>query len=279
MTAPTPTNWNNAARTQAERKWSAKWSAFTQPASDLMFAELRPHRPSALLDLASGTGEPALFFARQLPDARVTATDLSTDILSVGEEAARRGARSNIAFRPADATALPFADSSFDAVTCRWGVMFFPDLHAALRECRRVLRTVGRVVFLAWGAIDEQPFFLHTVGALRSHIGLPLEESEDEPTPFRFRRPEKLAGALTSVGFADVRAAEHTLAFAWPGTPREPWTFWTEITSSYRAPLDSLAEGERRSLGDRAEAAFRQYYDGTAVCVPARVVLATGVHP
>ncbi len=279
MTAPTPTNWSSTARTRAERKWRAEWSAFTQPASDLMWARLADAPPSHLLDLASGTGDPALLFARQVASAQVMATDLAPDILSIGEAVALSEGLRNIEFRQASADALPFADSSFDAITCRWGVMFFPDLPAALRECRRALRTAGRVVFLAWGAIDEQPFFLHTVGALRRHIGLPLEESEDEPTPFRFRRPRKLAGALTAAGFADVRAAEHTLEFAWPGTPREPWTFWTEITSSYRAPLDSLTEDERRSLGDRAEAAFRQYYDGAAVRVPARVVLATGVRP
>lgn len=279
MTVPTPTNWNSKARAQAERMWRAKWSAFTQPASDLMLSELAPHRIRALLDLASGTGEPALFFARQMPAAHVTATDLATDVLSIGEEIARSTGQQNIEFRQASADTLPFADSSFDAVTCRWGVMFFPDMPAALGECRRVLRPRGRVIFLSWGAIEEHPFFLHTVGALRAHLGLPLQEPEDEPTPFRFRRPEKLAAALMDAGFSEAHAAEHTLPFVWPGQPREPWSFWTAITSSYRAPLDSLTEDERRALGDSAEAAFRAYYDGNAVRVPARVVFATGVRP
>ncbi|MGH9796101.1 MAG: class I SAM-dependent methyltransferase [Candidatus Acidiferrales bacterium] len=244
-----------------------------------MFACLADAPPSRLLDLASGTGEPALFFARSLPGAQVTATDLAADILTVGEELARSASQANIEFRQASADSLPFADCTFDAITCRWGAMFFPNLRAALRECRRVLQPAGRIVMLAWCAIGEQPFFLHTVGTLRKQLGLPLEESEDEPNPFCLRRPEKLAEALTSAGFGDVSAQSHTLEFAWPGPPREPWTFWTEISSSYRAPLDSLTEDERRSLGESAEAAFRRFYDGTAVRVPARVMLATGVRP
>jgi ubiquinone/menaquinone biosynthesis C-methylase UbiE len=84
------------------------------------------HAPSSVLETASGTG----IVTRALRDAlpartHLTATDLNVDMLEI----ARAKFRSNeqVAFRPTDATALPFPDTSFDAVICQFGVMFFPD--------------------------------------------------------------------------------------------------------------------------------------------------------
>ena len=51
----------------------------------------------------------------------------------------------------ADAQALPFAEQTFDAVLCRFGVMFFPDKQVAFREALRVLRRGGRLLFNVWG--------------------------------------------------------------------------------------------------------------------------------
>lgn len=280
MASPTPTNWSSAHRTAAERKWNAKWCAFTQPANELMLRLLGSQRPAALLDVATGTGEPAVTFARHFgPATQITGVDLATEILEVAGEHARAAGVANVKFQTAFADALPFTAGTFDALTCRWGVMFFPDTAAALREFLRVLRPGGRAVIAAWGPIQEQPFFLHTVGVMRLHMGEPLTEPDDVPSPFRFSRPEKLHAALQAAGFAAVDSGIETLQFEWPGPARELWTFWTEITSNYRAPLDSLSAADREALGHRAEAHFREYFDGHSVRMPAKVVWATGVRP
>src|SRR5439155_5325472 len=112
-----------------------------------------------VLDLASGTGEPALTLAPLvLPGGTVTATDLLPEILAVAEEQAAQQGRANLRCGVADAGDLPFADASFDRVTCRFGVMFFPDVPRALREVCRVLRPGGRAAFTAWGPAAEQTF-------------------------------------------------------------------------------------------------------------------------
>ena len=65
---------------------------------------------------------------------------------------------SRIEWRQADALALPFADQSFDAVACQFGVMFFPDKVQGYREARRMLRTGGRFCFNVWDQIAENEF-------------------------------------------------------------------------------------------------------------------------
>ncbi len=63
-----------------------------------------------------------------------------------------------IEWRQADALALPFADQSFDAVTCQFGAMFFPDKVQGYKEARRVLRPGGHFFFNVWGPIADNEF-------------------------------------------------------------------------------------------------------------------------
>jgi ubiquinone/menaquinone biosynthesis C-methylase UbiE len=106
--------------------------------------------PARVLEIAAGTG----IVTRQLRDllpagADLTATDLNPPML----EAARAKFRpeEQVDFRPADATALPFRDRSFDAVVCQFGVMFFPDKDRSYREIHRVLAPGGRYLVQCLG--------------------------------------------------------------------------------------------------------------------------------
>jgi SAM-dependent methyltransferase len=113
-------------------------------------------------------------------------------MLAVAEQRLARGLP--ITWQAADATTLPFADGSYDAVICQFGVMFFPDKPRALREVRRVLRPKGQWLFNVWGSWAENrfaqvvndtiagffpsdppgfyrvPFSLHDIGTLRSLV-------------------------------------------------------------------------------------------------------------
>src|SRR5437763_16946886 len=81
-----------------------------------------------VLDLASGTGDPAISLARLVgPKGKVTATDLSAGMVDVARVNASRSGVVNIDFRQADMQVLPFADSSFDAVTSKIGIMYAVD--------------------------------------------------------------------------------------------------------------------------------------------------------
>ena len=53
---------------------------------------------------------------------------------------------------------LPFADGTFDAVACQFGVMFFPDKAQAFAEARRVLRPGGIFIFNVWDRIEDNEF-------------------------------------------------------------------------------------------------------------------------
>jgi demethylmenaquinone methyltransferase/2-methoxy-6-polyprenyl-1,4-benzoquinol methylase len=104
-----------------------------------------------VLDLAAGTGTSSEPFAAA--DARVVPADFSLGMLRVGK---RR--RPDLAFTAGDATRLPFADASFDAVTISFGLRNVVDTGAALRELLRVTRPGGRLVVCEFSTPVWGPF-------------------------------------------------------------------------------------------------------------------------
>src|SRR5260370_22499680 len=144
--------WTGDKTVAAWRKWHAQIAAFTRGATEaiLEYALLRPGM--RVLDLASGVGDPALSIAAEVaPSGRVTATDIRPGMISLAEELARKKRITNIEFLEASAESLPFPAESYDVLTCRFGIMFFPDLPKSLRECFRVLKPGRRAAFVSWG--------------------------------------------------------------------------------------------------------------------------------
>jgi ubiquinone/menaquinone biosynthesis C-methylase UbiE len=129
---------------------------FEPPALDLA-SRLDAGPGERVLELACGTGVVTRRLLGALPDsARLVATDLNAPMLDHARE--RIGEDRRLEWRVADATSLPFADGTFDACVCQFGVMFFPDKLAAMREARRVLRPGGRLLFNVWSAQQHNPF-------------------------------------------------------------------------------------------------------------------------
>lgn len=104
-------------------------------------------RPKRILDLATGTGDIALLLKKLAPDAEIVGGDFAQPMLELARQKARRSGL-EIPFVEADALALPFADSSFEAVTIAFGFRNFADYNRALRELYRVIAPGGRLVIL-----------------------------------------------------------------------------------------------------------------------------------
>src|SRR5258707_497950 len=103
--------------------------------------------PARVLELAAGTriGTPTLRGPLSAGETKIPAPALTPPMLEVAGGKFRAGER--VTLRPADATALPFPDGSFDAIVCQFGLMFFPDKDQAYREAHRTLAPGGRYIF------------------------------------------------------------------------------------------------------------------------------------
>jgi enediyne biosynthesis protein CalE5 len=259
------------------RKWFDKLSFQSRAATGLILHGSQLSPGLHILDLASGSGEPALALAKAVgPDGRVVATDLVPEMLVVAQEIAHAHRLTNIEFRDADAEHLPFASSSFDRVTCRFGIMFFPDTQKSLSEIRRVLKPAGRVSFLVWGSPAENALFSIMIGPFVKRLNVP-PPAPDAPHVFRFADESKLAGTLTSAGFHEVSVATHKVSWPWPGPPEEAWEASREIATPFKKMIAAIPPDMTEEVNHEVIEGIRRFYDGRQVNFVASVVSATAV--
>jgi ubiquinone/menaquinone biosynthesis C-methylase UbiE len=149
----------------------------------IMVDRLGGLRSGELLEIAAGTGAVTRLLARELPDTvRITATDLNEPMLEVAR--VQRGTE-RVLWQQEDAMSLSFPDSSFDAVLCQFGVMFFPDKVGAFRETFRVLKPGGCFLFSVWDRTDRNPMVEVIQRALLSLF--PEEVVRGNLVPFSYR--------------------------------------------------------------------------------------------
>ena len=268
-------SWGSQYRLVASEKWKAKSAAMGQPVTDALVDYAKPSLGMQVLDLASGTGEPAISLAVRVgAQGHVTALDLSADLLEIAEKRARTRGLDNFTARQADAHALPFPDNSFDLATSRFGVMFFRDPEAALRELRRVLRPGARACFLAWGRFD-QPYWQSMMGVVHRHVGGPLLEPGG-PNPFRFAEPGSLSAVLRSAGFGEVEEEVKTLPWAWPGPVEEVWEQNRAVAVPFRPMLERVPADQWPQIHTEVHQAVARYWDGEKIAFGASVVFVSG---
>ena len=252
--------WADRLERMAER--------FNQP-----LAEAAGARPGdRVLDLASGIGEPGLTLHKAIhPGGRLVLSDLAEAMLR-GAVRRFRDRRLDAGFVVQDAQRLAFADGVFDLVTCRFGIMFFPEPGLALSEVRRVLVPGGRVAFLVWGALADNPMFQITRGAVEAVLG----KDPSHRDPFRHAEPGVLAPGFVAAGLAGY--AEKDLTFDRHVKAGEP--FW-------RPSLEMTSGGRIATVGPEVQAAveaevvrrLEPYRSGDGYTLGSRIRILTARKP
>jgi len=217
--------------------------------------------PQSVLETAAGTGVLTRALAKALPaGARIVATDLNQPMLD--HAAARMGPDSRIAWRQADALALPFEDKSFDAVACQFGVMFFPDKVQGYREARRVLKPGGHILFNVWDRISENEFPDVVTEALAKVF------PQDPPrflarTPHGYHDVEVIRRQLTETGFASI-AVEARDEISRAASPRDAATAFCQGTP-LRNEIEARDPARLPEATEKAAEALAQRFGSGAI--------------
>jgi ubiquinone/menaquinone biosynthesis C-methylase UbiE len=270
--------WDAAARARVSDRWadaSARWNTAMTTAL-LSAAAITPD--SLVLDLAAGSGDPALTIAEHLVRGRVIALDSSRSGLLLASAHARRLALGlKVNFVQGDAHAIPLLPSCVDRVTCRCGIMFFNDTGLVMSEVLRVLRPGGRAAFLVWGSF-EQPFFDATVGVvLRLIHGAQMPAQAREM--FRFASPSSLEHALKTAGFRNVLEEPLTVPRIWAGSAEELWAYQQEISTLCHPLFDSIPTDSRSNMDAEVVASLSRFRNGNLLTVPVNVIVVAGQRP
>ena len=239
-------------------KWT-EWNArCMRPVREWLYQAIQLAPGMRVLDLASGTGQPALTLAERVgPSGSVIATDLSPEMLAVAERRAREAGLTNIEFRTMDAEALDFPDASFDAVTCSYGLMFCPDPARAVAEIRRVLRPGGRLALAVWDEPARNPYF-STIGKAVAPILQNPPPDPKAPGQFRLAPSGELEAVLEAGGFRDFEVALVESTFTCD-SPAQYWQIVSDHSSWLRLALDGVAEQDRVRARDAAMEAAKPF--------------------
>lgn len=212
--------------------------------ADRLAQRLAPRPGEKVLDVATGTGAVAVAVAQRLPGGRVMAIDVSERMLDRAYANVRRMALHNVDLHPMDAAALEFRDGYFDAITCSFGLFFLPDMLAALREWRRVLRPGGRILLTGFAADAFQPLAGMFCERLAACGGPAIA-----PADFGWQRladTEALGELLAAAGFAEIEAKTEQMGYHLQ-SPQEWWeVLWNTGFRAYLASLDDAAQEDFR---------------------------------
>lgn len=237
------TNWAAAAAGWRRRDELLRKGAASVTERLLALAKITSG--SHLLDIASGTGEPAITAAKIIGDSGlVLGTDLVDEMLVVAREKAAKENLANLEFRCVDAETLNLAADSFDAVTCRWGLMFMPAPQTCLAAAYQALKPNGRISLACWAAPEKNPFVSVLITTLRRYLEVPIPPP-DSPGIFAFADPERLRAVLAAAGFKNIAIEELEINVLEVADGRAYWEAISDLAAPVMTLLQRLEDSAR----------------------------------
>jgi SAM-dependent methyltransferase len=249
--------WDTAA--SGWEKWSERIDQGTGEVSERL-VELAGVEPgSSVLDVAAGYGEPSLTAARKAgPDGRVTATDISAEMLAFGRQRAQRAGLENIEFVESDAISLDFPEQSFDAALSRWGIIFDPDGEGAAQRVRSFLQPGSRMAIASWGPPEQVPMLSIAMGTVIQRLGV-SPPPPGTPGPLSRPTPDAIGGLLEGGGFSEVEVEEAEVTMRY-----ESGEQYTMFVREIAPPVTALMADQPQEVQDETWAAITAAADERA---------------
>lgn len=158
-----------------------------------------------VIDVGCGAGDTLVAMAARVgPAGAVLGLDVSAPLLALAHERLARASQPRAIIACADAETHDFGPGAFDAVASRFGMTFFNDLHRALANLHRALRSGGRLAFVCWQAPRDNQWMRLPWDAVAVHVRVPEAPEPAGPGPFALADPTRIRAALDTAGFRDV---------------------------------------------------------------------------
>ncbi len=276
MTSPSEAEPNQEQAKYWNETGGPRWVAMQgeldaelEPFGDAVMERLGLGAGDRVLDIGCGAGATSLRLAERVRPGSVLGVDISEPLLNAARERAKGVA--NLRFELGDAQSFALPRAGFDAVFSRFGVMFFAAPVAAFANLRGALRSGGRVGFICWRSIEQNPSFTLPLRAALPFLSEPPEPPKaGEPGPFAFAERERIESVLTSAGYRDVVVTRHDTELIFGGRRdlegAVELAFQVGPLGRFRDRLDSAAKGRAWAA---VRAAFEPYNGASGVVLPA----------
>jgi SAM-dependent methyltransferase len=227
------------ARLRQREEWSAAakgWAAAEEdfsedsPVTRRLIELANITTGNSVLDMACGSGDPAFAIARVVgPRGRVVGLDITPDMIAAASALARDLGIANVEFRTIDDERSTGVESGvFDAVTCRFGLMYMPDPPAAARAWRDALRPGGRIAVSTWASLPLIDFVLGIVSR-----NAPVDRRNARENIFALSTEAALVDVLRVAGYTNVEVT----ALNVPSFEELPAAQWWDMMARTAGPL------------------------------------------
>jgi SAM-dependent methyltransferase len=252
--------WDDSA--DGWKRWWPTFERSAQVVNDRLVELAALQSGHRVLDIATGSGEPALTAARAVGQSgHVVAVDMSPAMLAIARERIDAAALTNVDLVESDAESLRLDPHSFDAALCRWGLMFMPDLDGVVRAMHRALKPGGHFAAAVWSMADKVPMCGLARDAIRRITGIVPPPNALDPTGLA--DTAILERSLTAAGFRDVTIERLTVTFEFP-SPDAFADFRGQIGGT-RAMLSKMPSDVARQVREAVVASAREFANDSGV--------------
>ena len=256
------------------KKWDDLMMDFIKPMGDEIIRLIKPKNNELILDIASVTGEPGLTIASMLTGGKVILTDLSEDMLAIARQNANLRGIKNIETLACDVCALPFADNTFDAISCRFGFMFFPDMLLAAKEMARVLKPGGRIATSVWNVPEKNFWVTAIMGTINRNMELPSNQP-GAPGMFRCAKEGLMTELFSQAGLKNI--TQNEIAGKLNCQSAEIyWTVMTEVGAPIVAALSKADEIMKEKIKNEVYQTVNEKYPEGNVQIDSSALLIYG---
>ena len=272
--------WNASA----SAKWidhNADLDARIGPLGRLALDRAAPRPGERVLDVGCGCGATSLELAERVgPEGAVLGVDVSAPMLELARRRAAEAELGCLRFEQADAQVCAFPPGAFDAAVSRFGVMFFEDPTSAFSNLRRGLRPGGRLAFVCWRPLPDNPWAGLPFQAVTGVVGAPPPPEPGAPGPFSLADGDRVRAILDGAGFDEIavepRDAEIDLA---GGGGLDAATHFAAVVGPASRLLADVDEAARSRAAEAVRSALEPHVAGDRVPLAAAVWLVSATNP
>ena len=256
------------------KKWDSMVMDFLKPMGDEIIRMLNPGGNDVVLDVGAGTGEPGLTIATRLTGGKVVINDIAEDMLGIARENAIRRGIKNFETDLSDVCELPFADNTFDVVSCRFGFMFFPDMSLAIKEMVRVLKPGGRIATSVWNVPDKNFWVTAIMASINKHLQ-PTPSVEGAPGMFRCAKEGLIKDLFEQAGLKNISETEiyGKLDCA---NAEGYWNFMSEVAGPVAAALGKVDDNMKAIIKSEVVKSVEKKYATGKTMVDSNAIVIYG---
>lgn len=261
--------WNEIAPRYHSRWAKKKTGPFNSTSKLIELAKIK--KGDKVLDIACGTGlATQKFLSKVGTTGFVIGIDFSYSALRIAKNENKK--RGNIDFILSDVECIAF-QKKFDAITCQFGLFFFPNSKMVLSNIRNLLEKNGILSISVHGEKDSVPFFYSILDAVTRYI--PDYFPPGVPSLDRFGNKNTIKNEIKKCGFKQIRVKEFNFEYS-PGTFSEYWSSYLKyVAKPLKKKFNSVSPEKRKDIRKLAKQNTLKYTKNGKIVFPWKILILT----